>query len=201
MEYKPGLRAEALYRLRTHYNKVLEPRKLYPKPAIALAILVAIGIAMDFTLPFTGWANSLRALIALASAIVGYSIAYWVGLYFHYARRGTEWVPFRNRFSLQWRRSLAIIAGSALIVLMWASVAKPGYTLTATVIMMGAMALLAFIRPTKREAVLEEQGIPDPRDADFYTRKRLSQEAMEEREQARKEKRKERLDKLKGVKS
>lgn len=150
-----------------------------------LAVSVVVSFVADLLLPFQGWANALRALIIIPLATSLFSLAYLYSMSLHDRRVADEedWVPFRLRWSRTWRRRMAAVAGAFLFILVYASSYRPGYTLIAAGFCALAVALVAFIRPTRRELRMEELDIPDARDV-LYDRK--VKERTQEREASRK---------------
>lgn len=195
---------EFLRRIRLSYNT--DRNRTYKRLGIPLAVLIIAGFLADIFLPFGGttlgmWSNVIRAVfIVLPTGVIGFWLAYMVSLSLHYGKMETDkdWVPFRLRYSLSWRRSMAAVVAAVLVVGIWAIGQHPGYSLWASIILMSVGGLLAFIRPTKFEMDMEEQGIPDPRDRKFRERMAKQKEESERRIQQKQEKRDARLKRLMG---
>lgn len=160
---------------------------------IVLVMTGAISLLVDAVVPFDGWWNVLRTAILIPLSLSMYGLGYFVGLFQHYRKMEEgDWTPFRLRFSVSWRRRIAIVVGAFLFVLIYGNSYRIGYTLIASMIVACIIALLAFVRVTKDENVREQLNIPDSRDV-AYNVKRA------EWEQARRDRREEKADKRRKV--
>lgn len=140
--------------------------KALTRTSIVAAILLAIGTAMDFTLPYGPWWNTLRAAVVLPTGIVSFIVAYMISLRMHdkRIREDSEWEPYRTRFSPRWRQRISAIIGAVLLVAIYAASDGVGYSITATAVVVVVIGLLAFLRMTRKEQLRSDYSVPDPRD-------------------------------------
>lgn len=175
-----------LMRIRKEYNT--NRRRLFQYSAIAMVLSIGVGLAVDFFLPFNnGLWMTVRSLILIPTAGSIFIFSYGVSLYFHYKRMNSveEWTPYRMRFSPAWRGKISLIIGAVLVVLIYATGQRIGYTLVSSILVAVVIALFAFMRRTRDERVREDFAIPDSRDTRFSEHKTVLDK---QREKARLEK-------------
>lgn len=177
---------ELLRRIRVSFNT--KKSSTYKKYGIILLVLILFGILADIFLPFSAdflgiVSNFVRSFIAIPSAFLMFWIGYMISLEGHYlkTRTDSEWVPYRMRWSLSWRRSFSAICGAILLVFFFAVTQAAGYTFYASALLAAALALVVFIIPTREEVEMQAQGIQDYRDTPFKN-------AVAEREKKRSQK-------------
>lgn len=185
-----------LIRIRKAFNQ--DQKRFFLVMGVVAALSVVISFVLDAFTPFGGVAMIGRSLLLIPLSGSIFSIGYAVSLILHRARirEDEAWVPFRLRFSPTWRRRIALIVGAFLVVIMYASGFRVGYTLTAGITLAIGIALLAFIRTTRAEAAREAMDIPDRRDVriDHYVANR--EKIREEKKAARKRKKEDEAEEL-----
>lgn len=190
---------KALIRIRREYN--VNPKALFMYSALASLLTVVIGIVADIFLPFESWGNVVRSVILIPTAASLFTLSYAVSLFMHYSRINSnpDWVPFRLRMSPSWRRRISAIVGAVLLVIMYASGFRIGYTPISSIFVAIAIGLFAFMRTTREEAAREEFNIPDVRDVRYNKQMDKLTEQRKVLERERLERRKEKRDKLLGL--
>lgn len=155
---------KALIRILSEYNTNL--RRLIMLCAIVGGAGMVIAVLLDSFTPFTGIWNVARSVVLIPLAVSLFVSGYTLGLYLHKQKisEDADWVPYRLRFSLTWRRRIAMIVAAILFVFMYATGFSPVYTTMASIFVACGIATLAFIRATREESVREELSIPDARD-------------------------------------
>lgn len=185
-----------LVRLRAEYND--NPRRLYTILGAAFLALALFTLLVDGLLPPQGYANLVRSVLLVPTAVATFSLVYSISIFFHLRRMEGEegWLPYRARFSPAWRRRIALIGGAILLVLTQAVGPGLGYTLASSFVGAGVIALLAFVRTAKQESSREALGIPDSRDVLYDAQKRQIERDFALRQA---QKKKSRSDKLRGA--
>lgn len=153
--------AKALIMLRRFYNENL--KKTLIIAAIIAVVSVTAGVVVDIYLPFEPIPNLIRSFLLIPSGASLFTLAYMGSLKLHYGKN-EEWVPYRLRASMSWRRRIAAIVGAFLFVFAYASKDTVGYTFAYSMILVTILALIAYIRPTRKEASLAEFDLKDSRD-------------------------------------
>lgn len=156
---------QSLIRIRKEFNT--NPKRFFSVGGGMLAVLILVSTLVDSFLPFTGLVMIVRSLLVVPMSVLFFAMFYALSLYLHNRQRVlTEgaWVPYRLRFSVIWRRRIAIIAAAFVLVFIYATGHSPVYTLMASVYISTFYAMFAWIRPTTDEARLESFNIPDQRD-------------------------------------
>lgn len=146
--------------------------------------LIVSGLLIDYFLPFKGLYNVLRSIILVLQATGIFVLGYHYSLTLHYQKMedpDIDWTPYRLRFSVSWRRKIAICIAALIFVFMYGLNYSIGYTLFSSLFVSILIALVLFIRPTKEEQLREELEIPDVRDIQF---KRAQKEAARRRVEA-----------------
>lgn len=161
---------KGLIRLRREYNTRLS--RLVIASGGAFLVFAVAGVLVDYFFPFAGWWNVLRSGILIPLSLSIFVLGYTLSIYLHRKRieEDPAWVPFRSRFTLRWRRRMAAIAAAFLFVLVYGAGHSLFYTLVSSVFVSIAIALFAFIRPSREESLREELEIPDARDLRYDER-------------------------------
>lgn len=167
---------QALILIRRHYRK--DWLRFFLVVGSVLLLCALAGVALDFFLPFSGWANVLRALVLIPTSLSAFALGYALSLAGHNMQvaNNEEWVPYRLRFSLLWRRRMAAVGGAIILVLIYANGFHVGYTVTSSLLVAAVIALFAFVRATREELLREELKIPDLRDIRYNERKQVLEE-------------------------
>lgn len=176
------LRKSLVY-LRREYHSNL--RSFLMKAGSVFLVLVIAGTVADFTLPFTGNWNILRSAILAPLAASIFALSYIAGYHLHLIRTEDptqEWIPYRLRFSVMWRRRIAAIVGAMLFLVTYATALRPGYTFASSCVVAAVIAIFAFIRPTKAENASAMLNIPDVRDVRYNRRLNDLQDSREAKE-------------------
>jgi hypothetical protein len=157
---------KTLIRIRKEYKA--DEKRFFSRVGAVAVLLLIISVLTDVFLPFHGVATILRAVIALFFSATIFIIGYGASIRLHEKKtEDEEWVPYRLRFSVSWRRKLAIMAGSVLFVLIYATGETSVYTFLSSVYIAIGVGLVTFIRPTHKETLREELEIPDIRDVKY----------------------------------
>lgn len=145
------------------------------KWAISSVLAIAIVVAANF-IPFGG--SFVQAFFCVPSAVV----LYFVLAGFNHRNHFEKDTPTkREEYSPARRRKLALILAAILVVVTaFGSTILP-YTVGGTLMIMGVLALLNFVRLTPEEQIREEEGLLDPRDA--LPENLVAEEAYEELEE------------------
>jgi L-asparagine transporter-like permease len=133
-------------------------------------ILIAVGVVVDIFAPFNFWINTIRAIIALANAILIFSILYILSVNSMYRRmdKDANYKPIRQRMTYLERRNLSIFFGIGLfIILLMSSQHTPAYTFINSGIFVGVIAIFAFLRTSRDEFLRDKYGVPDSRQIAF----------------------------------
>lgn len=164
-------------------------QKYFAVTGTALAILIGIAVIIDSLLPFEGWLTLLRSALVIPISLLMFSFGYALSVFLYemQMQKNDDWVPFRLRFSLNWRRRIAIIAGAIIFLFIYATSPSPLYTTMSSAYIAIILAVLAFIRPTNAESIREELNIPDVRDIKYEEHMKNVQK---DREKARRDKKK-----------
>lgn len=154
----------ALIRLRREFND--NPKRFAIVVGTMFGVSLLISLLLDAFTPFGGIAMIARSFLLIPLGASAFAGAYIIGLLMHRTRVANDegWVPFRMRYSPMWRRRIAALIAAILVVVMYASGFRIGYTFTAGLVVAAVIALLAFIRTTREEAAREAMNIPDSRD-------------------------------------
>jgi hypothetical protein len=161
--------------IETTINKI---KQIYTKKSsyliigsIITGVLFIIDIIADVTLGSgKNWANYIRCVLALLTAVPLFSTGYMIALKQHDGQvekaidTGTEYVEWRLRFSYRKRLQHSIIVGACLALLGIITSYTRVYTISAAVILAGGFALIVYCRLTNDERTLKNYGVPDPRD-------------------------------------
>lgn len=161
---------KGLIRLRREYNTRLV--RLLTVSGSVFLVFAITGFLVDSFLPFAGWWNALRSGILIPLSLSMFILGYVLSIYLHRKKieENPDWVPFRARFTLRWRRRIAAIAAAFLFVLVYGAGYSIFYTFVSSVFVAIAIALFAFIRPSREESLREELEIPDARDLKYDDR-------------------------------
>lgn len=183
---------QILIKLREMYNT--DVKKWSIVFAISSFCFFGIALTVDHFLPMSGFLyNTLRMFVALFLAASIYSILYFISLKILDERLkdpDNTWIPYRMRFSVKWRRRIAIIIASFLFVIAYATTKNLFYTFVSSLIMTAGMALVAFIRPTSTEQKLMDMGVPDVRDLDMDLLTKKREKIAEEKQKKKDDKKK-----------
>lgn len=141
-------------------------RKFLSLMGIISVISTIMGLLLDNLTPFSGAWMVARSVLCIPLMFSLYSLFYYVSLVLHKqrVRENREWIPYRLRYSPKWRRRMIAIWGAFLVVFIYSVGYGPTYTLSSSLCLVSIIACLAFIRPTKQEALREELNLPDMRD-------------------------------------
>lgn len=170
---------KALVRIRREYHS--DKKRLFLYSALALALISAIGAAVDAFVPFSGLWNVLRSFILAPTAVAMFVLGYAISLHMHYtrAKADPEWIPYRLRLSPMWRRRISAIIAAFAFVFVYANGYRIGYTFVSSIFVAVVIALFAFMRTTRDEARREEFDIPDTRDTRYEAhRQRIAAERI-----------------------
>lgn len=151
--------------LRKEYNT--ERKRFFIVSAVVLVFSIVAAVLVDTFVPFGTWWNMIRTVVLVPLAVSLFAFCYGVGLMLHYTKRGTDWVPYRNRFSPNWRLRIAAIVGTVCLLLVYAANNSPVFTVFSSAVGTVAIALVAFVRLTSEEIKREKLGIPDARDVRY----------------------------------
>ena len=177
---------KALVWIRSLY---VEHRKdLFLYGGILAAVLSGITVLADLLLVWDQWAIFVRAGLAIPASATLFTLGYALVMLYVDARakRNEEYENWRQRLSPLMRQRVSIIIGAILLVLMFAVVQRPGYTLVSSLIIAVAIGLFAFRRKTIQELNREKIGLPDTRDASFDSHiRQRSREAAQRRAERR----------------
>lgn len=169
-----------LVKIRKEYNT--DKKRLFLYSAAVLFAATVVGVVIDAFLPFSGVWNALRTVVLIPTSLGIFIFGYAVSLELHYRKiaNDPEWKPFRMRFSPTWRRRISAIVAAFAMVLVYANGYRIGYTFISSLFVAAAIAIFAFLRTTRDEAVREEFNIPDSRDTNYEThRKKLAADRLE----------------------
>lgn len=187
---------KALVYLRREYNTNLRQILMIAGGVFALTLI--LGVLLDVFAPFERWWNVLRSAVLIPQTVSIFTLMYLGALYLHYQRLQIQedWEPYRLRFSVRLRRQMAAVGGAIIFVFIYATSFGPGYTFMSSFLLALVIGLLAFIRPTQKEFVREEYGLPDSRDIKYNREKRNLEELRNEVDEEKREKRRARFRKV-----
>lgn len=164
-------------------NNTDQKRFLLITGAIFITSLI-LSLVVDYFTPFYGLWMFIRSIILIPLSLTIFTLSYSLSLYLHkrMIENNPEWVSFRARFSPTWRNRISIIIGAFLLLIIYVSQEKVGYTLVSSTIIAVVIALFAFMRKTKDEKIRSELGVPDERDIEY---KKLVEELEEEQKRSK----------------
>lgn len=185
---------EVLIRIRKEFNT--NTNRFFVITGATFAVSLIVSLLLDALTPFSGVAMVARSMLLIPLGGSIFALGYVVSLLLHRARvrEDDTWIPFRLRFSPSWRRRISLIVGAFLVVVMYSSGFRIGYTLTAGTVVAIVIALFAFMRTTREEAARESMNIPDSRDIRYKRQMKERERVREERKEARRNKNKEEED-------
>lgn len=185
---------EVLIRIRKEFNT--NTNRFFVITGATFAVSLIVSFLLDALTPFSGVAMVARSMLLMPLGGSIFALGYVVSLLLHRARvrEDDTWIPFRLRFSPSWRRRISLIVGAFLVVVMYSSGFRIGYTLTAGTVVAIVIALFAFMRTTREEAARESMNIPDSRDIRYKRQMKERERVREERKEARRNKNKEEED-------
>lgn len=185
---------EVLIRIRKEFNT--NTNRFFVITGATFAVSLIVSFLLDALTPFSGVAMVARSMLLIPLGGSIFALGYVVSLLLHRARvrEDDTWIPFRLRFSPSWRRRISLIVGAFLVVVMYSSGFRIGYTLTAGTVVAIVIALFAFMRTTREEAARESMNIPDSRDIRYKRQMKERERVREERKEARRNKNKEEED-------
>jgi hypothetical protein len=145
-------------------------KTLLPITIILSVVLVIVDVVLDLFLPDQWYANYVRSVAAILTAIPMFSFGYVIVLRQHDGQvakaieAGEEYLELRLRYSSRRRFQHSVIAGSVLALLAIVTSYTKIYTATASVILAAVFGLILYCRLTEDEKVLRKYDVPDPRD-------------------------------------
>lgn len=187
---------KVLIKIRKMYNT--QPKKLFGWSGAVTFVLIVIGVLLDWLLPWTFWAQCIRGLVVIPMSVSMFTLGYSFSLFLHYSKLEVDpdWQPYRLRYSVKWRRRIALIVGAVLFILMYSSNFGIAYTLTAGIFLSAIIGIFSFIRTTKNEENREQLGLPDNRDTRYDENMKKLEKQREQAKIDKEERRKKRRDKI-----
>lgn len=167
-----------LIELRKLENKENQKTKFQTKLIIGAIIGSIIGVVIDVVLPFTFFINTIRGVIAFATALLLYSALYLYSIKIKEVRmkRDKYYVQIRKRFSFNQRLNISILIGTVVVVITILS-GQPSaiYTFKAMLSIVIFTTLVAFSRRDRNEFLKSIYEIPDIRDLRFQREQNMQE--------------------------
>lgn len=150
-----------------NYNS--NPKKLLGLSALVALVFSGAAFLLDYFMPFNTWHQIIAALMIVPPATSFFIIGYCISITLHERQvmRNPNWVPYRQRLSVAWRQRIAIIIAALIIVITYAVGYSITYTFVMSIFLAIIIALIAYIRTTRKEQALEDFGLPDTRDLKY----------------------------------
>lgn len=154
-------------------------------------ISIIIGVLLDIFMPFNFFLNMIRGIIA---NVAGWSVASYVYLMAVRVRRhkiklDKYYQPLRKRFSYTQRINISIMMGVFIsIFILLSGNPSPIYTLKAAIFILIIILLVIFSRRDRSEFLKNIYNIPDVRDLEFMSNKRLKKASKKNKDDLNKSK-------------